>query len=60
MRPDNKRHQPNTRYGEQGNARPPYDSREIERLPRATDEDPPYRPWWIVDAHSSEGTDPQA
>jgi hypothetical protein len=59
MRRDDKRHQPNTR-DERGNARRPYDSREIERLPRATDEGPPYRPWWILDAHSSEGTDPQA
>lgn len=33
---------------ERGNARP-FDSRELQKLPLATDDDPPYRPWWVVD-----------
>jgi hypothetical protein len=27
----------------------PFDLRELEKLPTATDKDPPYRPWWAVD-----------
>ena len=60
MRPDNKKHQPNARSGGEGNVRRPFDSREIESLPQATEDDPPYRPWWIVDGSLSEGADPQA
>jgi hypothetical protein len=61
MRPDNKNHQPNMRHGEHDCVRRPFDSREIDRLPQATEDDPPYRPWWIVDgSYSSEGADSQA
>jgi hypothetical protein len=31
-----------------GRARP-FDTRELEKLPTATDKDPPYRPWWAID-----------
>jgi hypothetical protein len=27
----------------------PFDTRELDRLPQPTDDDPPYRPWWVVD-----------
>jgi hypothetical protein len=27
----------------------PFDLSELDRLPQPTDEDPPYRPWWVVD-----------
>ncbi len=33
---------------ERKNARP-FDPRELEKLPLATDDDPPYRPWWVID-----------
>jgi hypothetical protein len=59
MRPDNKKHQSSERSNEQRNVRRPFDSREIDRLPQATEDDPPYRPWWTVDGPSSEGADPQ-
>jgi hypothetical protein len=32
-----------------GESARPFDSRELEKLPVATDEDPPYRPWWVID-----------
>jgi len=27
----------------------PFDRREFEKLPLVTEDDPPYRPWWVVD-----------
>lgn len=27
----------------------PFDLSELEKLPWPTDDDPPYRPWWVVD-----------
>lgn len=27
----------------------PFDTRELDKLPQPTDDDPPYRPWWVVD-----------
>lgn len=27
----------------------PFDTDELDRLPQPTDDDPPYRPWWVVD-----------
>jgi hypothetical protein len=27
----------------------PFNLRELEKLPTATDKDPPYRPWWAID-----------
>jgi hypothetical protein len=27
----------------------PFDSRELERLSKTNDNDPPYRPWWVID-----------
>jgi len=27
----------------------PFELSELDRLPQPTDEDPPYRPWWVVD-----------
>jgi hypothetical protein len=29
--------------------RRPFDTRELDLLPRTTDSDPPYRPWWVID-----------
>jgi hypothetical protein len=31
-----------------GKARP-FDPRELDWLPKANDNDPPYRPWWVID-----------
>ena len=28
--------------------RRPYDTGELERVPRPTDDDPPYRSWWVL------------
>ncbi|MFO1099164.1 MAG: hypothetical protein U1E81_13075 [Xanthobacteraceae bacterium] len=27
----------------------PFDLSELDRLPQPTEDDPPYRPWWVVD-----------
>jgi hypothetical protein len=27
----------------------PFDLSELDNLPQPTDDDPPYRPWWVVD-----------
>lgn len=27
----------------------PFDTHELDKLPQPTDDDPPYRPWWVVD-----------
>lgn len=27
----------------------PFDLSELDRLPQPNDDDPPYRPWWVVD-----------
>jgi hypothetical protein len=27
----------------------PFDLSELDKLPQPTDDDPPYRPWWVVD-----------
>ena len=27
----------------------PFDLSELDTLPQPTDDDPPYRPWWVVD-----------
>jgi len=27
----------------------PFDRRELDCVPKPTDQDPPYRPWWVVD-----------
>ena len=27
----------------------PFDTSELDKLPQPTKEDPPYRPWWVVD-----------
>jgi hypothetical protein len=27
----------------------PFDLSELDRIPQPTKDDPPYRPWWVVD-----------
>jgi hypothetical protein len=27
----------------------PFDARELDSLPQPRDDDPPYRPWWVVE-----------
>jgi hypothetical protein len=27
----------------------PFDPHELDWLPKANDNDPPYRPWWVID-----------
>jgi hypothetical protein len=29
-------------------SRAPFDTSELNNIPRATDEDPPYQNWWVV------------
>jgi hypothetical protein len=31
------------------NGRRPFDGSAFERLPRPTNQDPPYRDWWVVE-----------
>jgi hypothetical protein len=33
----------------------PYDSDELKRVPRPRDDDPPYRPWWVIGLNSFDG-----
>jgi hypothetical protein len=33
---------------ERSKPRAPFDSSELNNIPRPTDEDPPYRNWWVV------------
>ena len=30
-------------------ARPPFDTSDLDAIPQPTDEDPPYRQWWVVE-----------
>jgi len=39
--------EPSTRSDSAGGGRP-YDSAGLEKVPRPTDDDPPYRPWWVL------------
>lgn len=32
-------------------ARMPFDISDLDRIPETTDEDPPYRNWWVIDGH---------
>jgi hypothetical protein len=27
----------------------PFDPRALDRLPQPSDQDPPYRPWWVIE-----------
>ncbi len=29
-------------------SRRPYDTTELDKVPRPTDDDPPYRSWWVL------------
>jgi len=40
--------QPQPDRATSGHARP-FDPRELEKLLLATDDDPPYRSWWVID-----------
>jgi hypothetical protein len=33
---------------EQRDSRAPFDSSDLNNIPPTTDEDPPYRNWWVV------------
>lgn len=33
---------------ERSERRAPFDSSELNNIPRTTEEDPPYRNWWVV------------
>ena len=39
---------PGSSQGEQESTRHPYEASELEKLPRPTDDDPPYRSWWVI------------
>jgi hypothetical protein len=41
--PSERRHQ-----NEQTEKRAPFDSSDLNQIPPTTDEDPPYRSWWVV------------
>lgn len=49
--PDSSQHR--SERNEQRSQRRPYDSSEIEKLPRPTDSDPPYRSWWLDEDKTS-------
>jgi hypothetical protein len=42
------RHQNERQESGQRGERPPFDTSELDSIPRTTDEDPPYRDWWVV------------
>jgi len=52
MRPDDEHHNTDDKSdrqeGEQESVRRPYDANDLDKLPRPSDEDPPYRGWWVV------------
>jgi len=33
---------------DQDEARRPYDTDDLDKVPRPTEDDPPYRPWWVI------------
>jgi hypothetical protein len=51
LSPNNKKSPPHPQQPDRAEheATRPFDSRELEKLPFATDDDPPYRPWWVID-----------
>jgi len=47
--------EPETARAPDPNAAPrPFDRRPFERLPRPTEQDPPYRDWWVVEPRRGE------
>lgn len=32
--------------------RPPFDTSDLNDIPGTTDDDPPYRSWWVIDTPS--------
>jgi hypothetical protein len=47
--PPERRHQ-----NERTETRAPFDSSDLNQIPPATDEDPPYRSWWVVTDRDSQ------
>jgi hypothetical protein len=45
---DQRPHSPQLKRTENDILRP-FDPREFDKLPLATDQDPPYRPWWVIE-----------
>ena len=52
MTPEHQNQRPNGSAGRSNmnrDATPrPYDTKDLDKVPRPTDEDPAYRPWWVV------------
>jgi hypothetical protein len=48
MRDPETREQSHERHTENRDQRVPFDSSDLNNIPRTTDEDPPYRNWWVV------------
>ena len=52
MRQDSERNKtdgkPSSSQSNQEGLRHPYDANELEKVPRPTDDDPPYRSWWVM------------
>ena len=53
MRPDSDRkrgqnERPDPSGADEAGVRRPYDTDEFEKVPRPTDDDPPYRAWWVI------------
>ena len=53
MTPDAKKKQGEAKspapQGPSAQKNPPFDTRELDDLPMPTEQDPPYRSWWVVD-----------
>jgi hypothetical protein len=47
-RPERQRHEACTQ------PRRPFDNAELRRVPRPRDDDPPYRPWWVIGPNASD------
>ena len=36
-------------HGGGGQTKRPFDTADLGRVPRPREDDPPYRPWWVID-----------
>jgi hypothetical protein len=45
---DEDKRQTSGRHNDTGDTPRPYDTRDLEKVPRPTDEDPAYRSWWVL------------
>ncbi len=53
MRDPGNPEQQDNRSEQQKPSRVPFDTSELNNIPRTTDEDPPYQNWWVVNDHDN-------